>query len=343
MSSSPDAAAIMGGLSQLCKTLDGQEWVMGRLDLSGRGYSSLGTELRAYRHLLFLNASGNELGSTEKVAGEEEEAAGEVQAQGEEEAEAEGDAVSERGLHALDALLGMTSLLALNLANNSVLTLPEGLSLPNLQIVNLSGNRLIQIPLRAEMVPVLVSLDISNNALSDVTGIDGMNTLRVLNLNGNSVISKLGDLGKLPALERLAARDCGLTDTAGFEGLSAACKDMDLSGNQINDLSGFTVAARSLSGLKSLNLAGNAIDNLEQLVHLAGLSSLSALNLADTPIADTDEFKTEVVMRLPFLESVSGESVTEEDRTAAADLKAQRKAEAEAAAAAAAAEAEADE
>ena len=45
--SSPDQAAITEGLSQLCKTLDGQEWVMGRLDMSGKGYTALGAALKA--------------------------------------------------------------------------------------------------------------------------------------------------------------------------------------------------------------------------------------------------------------------------------------------------------
>ena len=69
--SSPDAAALTEGLSQLCKTLDGLEWVMGRLDVSGKGYTELGQALKAYRHLRFLDASGNELGSAEKMEGEE--------------------------------------------------------------------------------------------------------------------------------------------------------------------------------------------------------------------------------------------------------------------------------
>lgn len=352
--SAPDASAITTGLSQLCKTLDGTEWVMGRLDISGKGYTHLGAALKPYRHLRFLDARGNELGSTEKMDGEGENAEEEsAENAGDENADAAaaeegGEAAAEAPAgpppHPLDALTGLTSLLALNLRDNGVLTLPEGLLLPNVQIADLAGNRLMSAPLGAASAPALVSLDVSNNALADATGFSGLNALRVLTINGNTVITTLADLGELPALERLSAKDCGLTDTNGLEGLSSACKNVDFSGNQIGDLSGFATAAASLSGLKTLNLSGNALDSLDQLESLAKLSALTDIDLSDTPIADTDAFKTEVVLRLPGVTTISGEAVTDEDRDAAKELKAQRKAEAEAAAAAEAeAEAEEDE
>ena len=52
-----------GGLSQLCEAGE-LEWVMGRLDVSGRVHGAQAA-LKACRHLRFLDASGNELGSAE--------------------------------------------------------------------------------------------------------------------------------------------------------------------------------------------------------------------------------------------------------------------------------------
>lgn len=349
--SAPSSDAIAEGLSQLCKTLDGQEWVMGRLDLSGKGYTELGSALKAYKHLRYLDASGNDLGSGEKESVEGE---GEGEGDGGGEGEGEGggdDNAEEKGegegssskQHPLDALCGLTSLLAINFANNAILSFPEGLFLPNVQIANLSGNRLNAVPFNKDSAPALISLDLSENALTEVNGLDGLGALRVLILNGNTVVTSLGDLGSLPALERLVAQGCGLTETAGLEGLSSQCAEIDFSGNQINDLTGFSAAASNLSGLTKLNLAGNALDSLDQLSNLSGLSLLSSVDLSENPIADSDDFKAEVVMRLPSLKTISGEAVTEEDIQAAKDLKKQRKAEAEAAAAAEAEEGEDDE
>ena len=86
--SAPDADAITAGLSQLCKTLDGQEWVMGRLDLSGKGYTELGSVLKGYKHLRYLDVSGNELGSEEKDI---------IEGEGDGEGEGEGDGDGEAG------------------------------------------------------------------------------------------------------------------------------------------------------------------------------------------------------------------------------------------------------
>ena len=91
----------------------------------------------------------------------------------------------------------------------------------------------------------------------------------------------MSGLGALPALERLSAKGCGLNHAAGLQGLSAACKEINMSGNEINDLSGFAEAAASLTGLQTLSLAGNSLDSLDQLLHLAGLSSLTDLDLSD--------------------------------------------------------------
>ncbi len=348
--SAPSQDDISRGLSQLCKSLDGQEYVMGSLTLAGSGYAALGTALAAYRHVRYLDASANELGSEEQspadaAAADAEEEGGEEGKEGQEAAAdaEEGKEAAAPRPHALQALTGMTSLLAVNLSGNSVLTLPEGLSLPELQVADLRANRILAIPLTAETAPKLVSLDVSENSLLDVAGLDGLDALRSLNVSQNSVVSSLAELGALPALQTLAAAACALTDLAGLEGLSSACTSIDVSGNQIATLDGLEAARASLSGVKTLNLSENAIESLDELTKLAGLKSLVSCDLSGNPCADADEFRVEVVLRAPGLATVSGEPVTDEERAAAKELKAARAEEARLAAeAAAAAEAEAE-
>ena len=347
--SEPTQDDIARGLSQLCKSLDGQEYVMGSLSLKGKGYTALGNALAAYRHVRYLDASANDLGSEEQNPADAA-AAAEDGDEGEEGKEGAADAAEEEGKepaaprpHALQALTGMASLLAVNLSGNSVLTLPAGLSLPELQVADLRANRLLAIPLTAETTPKLVSLDVSENSLLDVAGVDGLRALRSLNVSQNSVVSTLAELGALPALQTLTASQCALTNVDGLEGLSSACTSIDVSGNQIATLDGLDAARVSLSGVKTLNLSGNAIESLDELAKLAGLKSLVSCDLSDNPCADADEFRTEVLLRAPGLATISGEPVTDEERAAANELKAARAEEARLAAeAAAAAEAEAE-
>ena len=143
-------------------------------------------------------------------------------------------------------------------------------------------------------------------------------------------------------MEKLNASKCDLQDLNGLEGLSRSFADLDVSGNKIALLGGLSSASATLVGLKIINLADNAIENLDELKILNKFSGLETINLLGNPCAETEEFRTEVLLRVPFLKSLSGEDVTPEERAAAKDLAKQRKEEV-AAAAAAAAEAAAEE
>ena len=329
----------------MCKTLDGTEWVLGNSALSNKGYTTLGQALTAYQHLRYLDASDNELGSGEGVGeGDAEEEAGKEEA-------GEGDETTETAetkTHPLQALTGLTSLLALNLKNNSITTFPKELKLPNLQIANVSHNRITDLPFNAAATPTLRDLDVSENSLTHVEGLDGIATLRTLNISNNVVVSSLLGLGTLSSLEKINAANCDLQDLIGLSGLSRSFISLNVASNKISSLTGLTAdgAGSNLSGLTNINLSNNTIENLDELTALGSLSGLIAIDLSGNPCADVDEFRTEVILRLPKIKSIDGQDVTVEEAAAAKALGQQRTEEAavaaaEAAAAAAAAEAEA--
>lgn len=329
MAKSLDVNALRSALSQPARTSDGSGWALGTVNIEGAGFTDLGEELKKYRHVRYLHAASNALGSLEEPPAEDAEAPAEPTA------------------HALDALTGMTSLLAIDLSNNGVLTMPSGLVLPNVQSCNMAGNRLTAVPANKDSMPRLVSLNVSENALGDLEGLDGMSTLKSLNVSKNTVLATLAGMGALPALEQVVASECSIADTTGLEGASASLKSLDLSQNQIASLEGLEAAANSLSGLQTLNLSGNAVESLDEVARLSALAGLQSVDLTGNPCSEVDEWRVEFVLRVPGPSILDGEQVTPEERRAARDLKAQREEEArlaaEAAAAAEAEEGEGDE
>ena len=336
MSSAPTLQAVKESLADVCKTLDGKEWVLGNSSLSGKGYTDLGQALSTFRHVRYLDGSSNELGSLETTPDEGE---------GDEEAGKEDggeDSNNEAARHPLQALTGLTSLLALNLSSNSILTFPKELQLPNLQIANVSKNRMTDLPFNAQATPALTTLDISENALGVVEGLDGMSSLISLKINANTAISSLEGLGSLASLQSLDASNCDLQDIKGLEGLSTSFATLNVSNNNIASLEGMN-DSETLNGLAAINFSNNSIENLEELVHLSKLPGLKTIELDGNPCADVDEFRTECILRIPGLASIDGLDVTPEERKSAAALGVQRQEEAAAAEAAAAAAAAAAE
>ena len=63
MSSAPSLQEVKESLADVCKTLDGKEWVLGNSSLSGKGYTDLGQALSTFRHVRYLDGSSNELGN----------------------------------------------------------------------------------------------------------------------------------------------------------------------------------------------------------------------------------------------------------------------------------------
>ena len=122
----------------------------------------------------------------------------------------------------------------------------------------------------------------------------------------------------VPALQKLSVNN---TEIAGFDGLTAT----------------------SLPALASLSLANAKVESLDGVVKLNALPALTDLVLDGCDVASGDEYRTEVLIRLPRLQSLDGKAVTRIERREANAEADRRAAEAAAAAAEAAAEAAAAE
>lgn len=80
------------------------------------------------------------------------------------------------------------SLEHLNIPNNRIRNLTGIGSLTNLHYLNLSGNRISEIPDEIENLQNLFELDLSNNRIKKVnTGITKLKNLKILNLKGNKI------------------------------------------------------------------------------------------------------------------------------------------------------------
>ena len=93
----PTKDEITSGLSQVTRTTDGTGWAMAKLDLSEKELSGFGDTLNEFVHIRYLNASGNKIVDS-------------------------------------TALGKLTNLLALDISNNELASLPEE-QLEYLQVV----------------------------------------------------------------------------------------------------------------------------------------------------------------------------------------------------------------
>ena len=141
---------------------------------------------------------------------------------------------------------------------------------------------------------------LSDTTLRRLAGRDDLERVRHLEMSADTSEQTLGDLGRrLPALEELklsnsnisTLRDLGaalqglqvlwiarssLVELEGF-GAFANLRELFAAFNDIVDLSPITGAER----LQVLDLEGNAVDDLSQVLYLQDCAELSSLNLQD--------------------------------------------------------------
>lgn len=184
------------------------------------------------------------------------------------------------------------------LSNLGLLTLDSAFleRFPNVTSLQLSGNKLVQLPGLGGLRR-LVSLDSSANRLTLLDGLEQLTSLTQLILNDNH-LSTLPGLASLTRLRRLDLQRNQLQALEGVERLTLLTQ-LDVSGNLLstlpervdrlvqlqslnlseNRLSAVPAALGELTGLRSLNLRGNQLSAVP--VGLERLRQLVELNLAD--------------------------------------------------------------
>ncbi|TMW64841.1 hypothetical protein Poli38472_009008 [Pythium oligandrum] len=194
-------------------------------------------------------------------------------------------------------LADLTYLVGLNLSENT-LTTPPAFANPYLQAIDLSHNQLTTLDgLKSSS---LSSVKISDNQIETLTGLSGMSSLVILDASRNIVADLSSLSSETSKLERLELNENKLTSLAGIEALTAT--------------------------LNALSVRQNNLDTMEAIDKLIQLEQLSELDLGLNPVTDTENYRLEMILMLPHLRKLDGELITDAERIAAVELKAQREA-----------------
>ncbi|XP_019728298.1 malignant fibrous histiocytoma-amplified sequence 1 homolog isoform X2 [Hippocampus comes] len=175
---------------------------------------------------------------------------------------------------------------ALNLGNNLLQELPEGLasSLNNLRVLVLRRNHFSTVPCAVFELRQLVELDLSHNRLRAVAeGLGRLSTLKKLSVSHNSIQQLPEHIAALEFLEELDVSFNDLHDMpASFCGL-ARLRTLDVDHNK---LSRFPPEILALGDLEELDCSGNKFEVLpEDVVKLKSIKILwlSSLHLRFLP------------------------------------------------------------
>lgn len=206
---------VSKGLSQIARTVDGSSFAYTRLGLSGLGLTDLGDALASFPHLRYIDLSKN-------------------------------------AIKAVDAVVSLSGLLALNLRENAVATLPPFTN-PFLQVRAARAG-----PRCSPPTPPAQHVDAAQNQIASLEGVTGP-AIAALNVDG----SRCGLPGASPALTRDSPRSTGS------------------SGNKLQALDGIA----ALEALQRLDARQNEIASLQGL---AGCSSLKELYLVRANASTVD-------------------------------------------------------
>ncbi|XP_007503737.1 leucine-rich repeat-containing protein 23 isoform X1 [Monodelphis domestica] len=230
--------------------------------------------------------------------------------------------LSDNRLVDLSPLNGLTHLLWLKVDNNRLIS-ARLTELPYLQIASFAYNQITDT--EGILHPRLVSLDLKGNNIKKVTGLDPqkLGNLHTLELRGNQLESTQGI--ELPKLKNLFLAQNQLKQIEGLENLEHLTT-LHLRDNQINTLSGFSSEMKSL---QYLNLRGNLVANIIELIQLKELPRLRALILMENPCTDETDYRQETLVQLPQLERLDKDFYEEEERAEADEIRQRLKEEQE--------------
>ncbi|KAJ3106107.1 regulator of ime2 [Phlyctochytrium bullatum] len=212
--------------------------------------------------------------------------------------------LSDNNITDIDALASMEYLLAIDFHSNRLKTLPANLDRRKyLQQANFSKNRLTSISVANW--PMLFWLNLNENKLTELK-LQEFAELNHLEARQNKLIHMRGINAK--KLEKLYL--AGNQITAIELDDKPHLQLLHLRDNKIKSLSGLN---ESLKQLSYLNLRNNKIANIEEVGKLAVLPALKVLVLAENPIDQLPNYRVDVVARVPNLERLDKEPITDEE------------------------------
>ncbi|KAK9532093.1 hypothetical protein VZT92_009496 [Zoarces viviparus] len=175
---------------------------------------------------------------------------------------------------------------ALNLGNNSLQELPDGLgsTLNNLRILVLRRNKFSTVPRVVFELVQLVELDMSHNCLRSLSeGVGQLKVLKKLCVSHNKIQTLPAQIGALRSLEELDLSFNDLHDLPGSFSDLATLRTLDADHNKLNR---FPPEILALGELEELDCSGNKFEALPaDIVKLRSIKILwlSSLHMATLP------------------------------------------------------------
>lgn len=126
------------------------------------------------------------------------------------------------------------------------------------------------------------------------------------------MILKGKNVSTLDEIENLNLWGSNLSDISIIKNLTHL-KTAGLSANHIENLESFS----NCHELRELFLRNNLISDFHQLDHLVNLKNLRILWLTDNPIEKTENYRINVISKLPQLTKLDEKDITEEERSLA--------------------------
>lgn len=224
------------------------------------------------------------------------------------------------------ALNGLPRLRELYLNENKIVSF-TGISLPSLEILDLSSNQLRSIGHLS--LPKLQKLILSQNKICYVapTAFQELTELNSLILTENKIKSFKPNVFKtLSKLETLLLDQNQILNIPEelFDGLTGL-KKLNLNENGTETIPGLSL----LTALETLELQQSGVQNIDDIKPLIDLKALKSINLDGSPVSSADNFRSDVILMLPWIETIDEEAITFSERQEALQLDEERKAEAE--------------
>eukprot|EP00002_Diphylleia_rotans_P022553 TRINITY_DN4416_c0_g4_i4.p1 TRINITY_DN4416_c0_g4~~TRINITY_DN4416_c0_g4_i4.p1 ORF type:complete len:397 (+),score=87.60 TRINITY_DN4416_c0_g4_i4:119-1309(+) len=242
------------------------------------------------------------------------------------------------GFEEIEALKEIKHIQDVDLSNNLITDITPLNGMPDLAIVNLSGNKLEAFTLPDS--PVLLEVDLSQNLITKfpVPWTGGVvDNLMKLNLAGN-MLATIQDLPKMPNLTSLCLRGNQLTVIGGVTHLGKL-KSLFMAKNELTSLAGTTSfpsltclhlrenkistlegLSADLTDLQKLNLRKNEVSVFNEIRKLQVLPKLTDLNLLDNPVCVNSTYRLDVILALPGLKRLDKIVITAEEKKKALRL-----------------------
>ncbi|KAJ1722780.1 hypothetical protein LPJ53_002836 [Coemansia erecta] len=202
----------------------------------------------------------------------------------------------------LDSLQNATSLIHINLANNEFEDMSVVEQVPQLNVLNMSSNKLKSISASLASCSKLKALILGQNKIARIEHLDKLGDLNTLVVSHN-VIKKLPDMPQLKELTKISAAHNKI-DTIPDLTLYPKLKEVRLNDNAIKTV---PEGIRSCTSLRVIDLGNNMVDDWSSVAPLVSIPYLHNLNLKGNPICKEDGYRERVVQMLPSLRVLDGE------------------------------------